>query len=396
MAAKRDYYEVLGVKRDADADAVKKAYRKLAVQYHPDKNPGNVEAEENFKQITEAYEVLSDPAKRQKYDQFGHQAFGPGSGGFGRSGGFQGIDLEEALRTFMGAFGGGGGGGGSIFDDFFGGGGGSSRSASNRGADLRFDLEIDFEEAVFGSQRDLTFSVMDECSACDGTGAEKGSKKETCPQCKGTGQVVSSNGFFHMRQACNRCGGTGEIIRNPCRTCGGAGRVKGRRTISVKIPAGVETGSRLRVSGKGESGARGGTAGDLYVVLHVKDHELFQRRDEDIFVQVSVPYPIAALGGEIEVPTIHGFAKLKIPAGTESGKVFRLRGQGLSGVGRFDSGDQHVIVAVETPERLSGKQKKALEEYARMLDESNHPRERQMRKQAEEFFRRRDALKTSV
>jgi molecular chaperone DnaJ len=395
MAAKRDYYEVLGVSRDADADAIKKAYRKLAIQYHPDKNPGNVEAEEQFKQITEAYEVLSDATKRKKYDQFGHQAFGPGSGGFGGRGGFEGIDLEEALRTFMGAFG-GGGGGGSIFDDFFGGGGGGSRTASNRGADLRFDLEIDFEEAVFGSQRDLTFSVLEDCKECNGTGAEKGSKKEVCPQCKGTGQVVSSNGFFHVRQTCSMCRGAGEMVRNPCRACRGTGRAKARRTISVKIPAGVETGSRLRVSGKGESGSRGGVAGDLYVVLHVKEHSLFQRRDEDIFVQMPVPYPVATLGGEIEVPTLHGFAKLKIPAGTESGKVFRLRGKGLTGMGRFDNGDQHVIVSVETPERLSGKQKKALEEYARLLDESNHPRSKAIRREAEEFFRRRDALKKTA
>lgn len=393
--SKRDYYDVLGVGRQASADEIKKAYRKLAVQYHPDKNPGNVEAEEKFKEITEAYEVLSDTAKRQKYDQFGHQAFGPGSGGFGGAGGgFSGIDLEEALRTFMGAFGGGGGGRGSIFDDFFGGGDPRERGATNRGSDLRFDLEIDFEEAVFGSQRDLTFSVMDVCKKCDGSGAEPGSKRETCPTCKGTGQVVTSNGFFHVRQTCPRCGGTGQIISNPCRACNGEGRVKARRTITLKIPAGVETGSRLRVAGKGEGGVRGGPAGDLYVVLHVREHELFKRRDEDIYLQVPVPYHVAAMGGEIEVPTIHGYAKLKIPAGTESGKVFRLRGRGLKGRGSFGNGDQHVVVMVETPERLSGKQRKALEEFAGMLDDSNLPETQKLSRRAKEFYRRRDTLQS--
>lgn len=392
---KRDYYEVLGVGRTASDDEIKKAYRKMAVKYHPDKNPGDVEAEEKFKEATEAYEVLSDPQKRQKFDQFGHQAFGPGSGGGFGGGGFEGIDLEEALRTFMGAFGGGGGGRGSIFDDFFGGGmggGRSGRGAANRGNDLRFDLEIDFEEAVFGSQRDLKFNVMGECAKCKGSGAASGSKRETCSQCKGTGQTISSNGFFHVRQACSSCGGTGEILRNPCRECRGSGRVKERRTITLKIPAGVETGSRLRVSGKGESGIHGGPSGDLYVVLHVREHPLFKRRDEDIFIEVPVPFHVAALGGEIEVPTIHGLAKLKIPAATESGKVFRMRGRGLKGVGTFGNGDQHCVVMVETPERLSSKQRKALEEFAQQLNDDNHPVRQKVHKRAQEFYKRRDTL----
>ena len=398
---KKDYYELLGVKKDASDDDIKRAYRKLAVKYHPDKNPGDVEAEEHFKEITEAYEVLSDRQKRQKYDQFGHQAFGPGTGGGGAygGGGFEGIDLEEALRTFMGAFGGGGGGGGgSIFDDFFGGGGGrrrSDRTAANRGNDLRFDLQIDFEEGVFGSHRDLTFSVMDECDRCKGSGAESGSKRETCPRCKGTGQSVSSNGFFHVRQACSACGGAGEILRNPCKECRGSGRVKARRTITVKIPPGVETGSRLRVAGKGENGVRGGPAGDLFVVIHVREHELFKRRDEDILIEIPVPYPTATLGGEIEVPTIHGYAKLKIPAATESGKVFRMRGRGLKGVGSYGNGDQHVVVRVETPERLNSAQKKALQAFAELLTDSNHPESERLRKQAKRFYERRDKLQES-
>jgi molecular chaperone DnaJ len=389
---KRDYYEVLGIARTATAEEIKKAYRKLAVKYHPDKNPGNVEAEEKFKEATEAYDVLNDQAKRQKYDQFGHQAFGPGSGGGGFSGtNFQGIDLEEALRTFMGAF--GGGRRGSIFDDFFGGGGGrGERTSANRGADIRHDIEIDFEEAVFGSQRDISIAIMEECPRCKGQGTESGSRRETCPRCKGRGETITSNGIYHVRQTCSACGGVGEILRNPCRECRGEGRIKGRRNIVLKIPAGVETGSRLRVAGKGSSGLRGGPAGDLYVVLHVREHEMFKRRDEDIFIEVPVPYPVAALGGEIEVPTLYGYAKLKIPAGTESGKVFRMRDRGLKGAGNFRNGDQHCVVIVETPERLSGKQRKALEEFAATLEDDNHPLHERMRKSAREFYRRRETL----
>lgn len=385
---KKDYYEVLGLSRNATADEIKKAYRKLAVQYHPDKNPGNVEAEERFKEISEAYEVLSDPEKRERYDRFGHQAFGPGRGaGFG---GFQGIDLEEALRTFMGAFGGGGG----IFDDFFGGGRRrGSRPEANRGSDLRFDLEIDFEEAVFGSRRDLSFGVMDACPDCSGTGAVKGSQKQSCSRCNGSGMMVSSNGFFHVRQTCNACGGTGETIKDPCRTCHGSGRVKAQRTLTLKIPPGVETGSRLRVSGKGEGGLRGGGAGDLYVVLHVRPHEFFQRKDEDLYCRIPIPYTTAALGGDIEVPTIHGHARLRIPPGTESGKVFRLRNKGITGIGHFRPGDQHVEIVVEVPPKLGHRQKRALQEYAETISDDDHPLVRDLKEKTEEFYRRKEELK---
>ncbi len=387
-AAKRDYYEVLGVGRTATADEIKKAYRKLAVQYHPDKNPGDKQAEEKFKEISEAYEVLSDQEKRQRYDQFGHASFGPGAGGSsgGFQGGFEGIDLEEALRTFMGAFGGGGGGGGgSIFDDFFGG-GRRSRDSASRGTDVRLDLEIDFEEAVFGSQRELTLTMMDECGTCHGSGAEPGSKREVCKRCHGSGMVVSGGGFFQVRQTCPTCGGSGETISKPCRECRGEGRVKGRRTISLKIPAGVETGSRLRLAGKGEGGTRGGPAGDLYVVLHVRPHKLFQRRGEDIYCEMPVPFHVATLGGEMEVPTIHGYASLKVPAGTTSGTEFRLRGKGVAKVGGYGSGDQHVRVVVDVPERLSGRQRDALRAFGESLDESNYPRIRSIRAAAAEFF----------
>jgi len=388
MVTKRDYYEVLQVSRDADGEIIKKAYRKLAIKYHPDKNPGNVEAEESFKEITEAYEVLCDPQKRQMYDQFGHQAFRPGAGGGGGFGGFNGIDLEEALRTFMGAF----GGGGSIFDNFFGGQGGGRQDTASRGSDLRFDLEIEFEEAVFGSHREITLPIMQDCEACKGTGAAPGSKKETCRKCGGQGMLISSNGFFQVRRPCPSCGGTGEMISTPCRECRGAGRVKQKQKLSLKIPPGVETGSRLRIAGKGEGGTRGGTDGDLYVVLHVRQHALFQRRDEDIFVEMPIPFHIAALGGEIEVPTIHGPTMLKIPAGTESGKVFRIRGKGLKGIHGFRNGDQHVRVTIEVAEHLDRKQKKLLQEFAASCSEKHHPRHRKIRKMAEQFYEHKNVI----
>ncbi len=391
MAAKRDYYEVLGVAKSASPDEIKKAYRKLAVQFHPDKNPGNKEAEEKFKEISEAYEVLSEPDKRQRYDQFGHAAFGgggAGAGGFG--GGFGGIDLEEALRTFMGAMGGGGGGG--IFDDFFGG-GGRRGDGSARGSDLRVDLEIDFEEAVFGSQRDMTLTMMDECGVCHGSGGEPGSRPDTCRRCGGSGMVVSGGGFFQMRQTCPACGGAGQLISKPCRECRGEGRVKARRAISLKIPAGVETGSRLRLAGKGEGGSRGGEAGDLYVVIHVRAHPFFQRRGDDIYCDMPVPFPVAALGGEIEVPTIHGYAKLKVAPGTESGTVLRLKGKGVTALQGYGAGDQHVRLRIEVPDRLDREQKEWLRKLAELSREDQYPGLREIRRQAEEFYTHKAEMK---
>ncbi len=390
MADKRDYYEVLGVPRGASTDDIKKAYRKLAMQYHPDKNPGDKAAEEKFKEISEAYEVLSDDGKRSQYDQFGHAAFGRGAGGAPGAGGFGGmggIDLEEALRTFMGAF----GGGGSIFDNFFGGGReDTGPDGIARGADIRYDLELTFEDAVLGVERDISLSVMEECDACRGQGAEPGSRKETCRQCGGRGAVVSSRGFFHVRQTCPVCGGSGEMILKPCRKCGGAGRVKARRTIHLRIPAGVETGSRLRLAGKGEGGVRGGPAGDLYVVLHVQPHDLFVRRGDDIFIEVPVPVPIATLGGEIEVPTLAGRATLRIPPGTESGKVFRMRGKGVSDLHGGAPGDLHAVVLVEVPQRLGARARKSLEEFASQLEPGNHPRQREFARKADAFLDRRE------
>jgi len=385
---KRDYYEVLGVERGSTPEEIKKAYRKLAVKYHPDKNPGDKDAEEHFKEITEAYEILNDTEKRGQYDRFGHQAFGPGRGGAG--GGFGGVDLEEALRTFMGAF---GGGGGSIFDDFFGGHQRSSGEMSNRGSDLRYDMEIDFEESAFGAEKTVTLPIHEACSACNGSGADSHSSRQSCKRCKGQGTLVSSTGFFQMRQTCPNCGGTGKVILNPCATCHGAGRVKERKTITLKIPAGVETGSRLRLTGKGEGGLRGGPSGDLYVVIHVKEHPLFKRNDEDIYCEYPVPLHVVALGGEIEVPTIHGFAKLKIPAGTTSGTVFRLRGKGIGGPHHGRPGDQHVMVVVETPKKLSGKQKRAMRDFAELSDDDNYPEHRRLHHIADKFYQHKEAIK---
>jgi molecular chaperone DnaJ len=292
----------------------------------------------------------------------------------------------------MGAFGGGGGGGGSIFDDFFGGSGARTRDSSTRGSDLRFDLEIDFEESVFGSTREITLAILDECKACKGSGAEPGSKRETCRRCNGSGMVISSSGFFQVRQTCPSCAGGGETISKPCRECRGEGRVKGRRTLNLKIPAGVETGSRLRLAGKGEGGTRGGSTGDLYVVLHVRPHGFFQRRGEDIYCEMPIPLHVAALGGEIEVPTIHGYAMLKVPAGTENGSVFRLRGKGVTSAHGYGAGDQHVRVIVDVPEKLNRKQEETLYQFGESCTEAQYPRIRNVRKIASEFYAHKEKI----
>jgi molecular chaperone DnaJ len=391
MATPRDYYEVLGVSRTATPEELKKAYRKLAVQFHPDKNPGDKQAEEKFKEISAAYEVLGDAEKRQRYDQFGHAAFEGGPAGAGGFGGFRHVDLEEALRTFMGAFGGGGGGrGGSIFEDLFGGGGQDAQDA-NRGADLRYDLEIDLEEAVFGSQRDLTFPVLEACGTCKGSGSAPGSRMVNCTRCRGQGHITASNGLFHIRQTCRDCGGGGKVASSPCADCQGQGRTKNRRTLTLRIPPGVETGSRLRVGGKGESGARGGPAGDLYIIIHVKPHELFQRDGEDVLVELPVPFTVAALGGEVEVPTLHGPASLKLPAGTQSGALFRMRGKGVPD-SHGSAGDQHVRVRVEVPAQLSGAQRRQLETLATELEPRQYAQAERLRRLAQEFQQRREAL----
>lgn len=388
---KRDCYEVLGVPKNATADEIKKAYRKLAMKFHPDRNPGDKEAEEQFKEITETYEILSDDGLRQRYDQFGWHAFSSSGGrsGFGGAGGH--IDLEEALRAFASAFGGGGGG---IFDSFFGGGmgGGASREARSRGADLRYDLEISFEEAAFGIKKELNLQIVEDCKNCNGTGADSGSKQETCSRCRGAGQVIAGNGFFQVRQTCPECHGSGKIIRNPCRECHGAGRLKVSRKIEISIPAGVDTGARLRLSGKGEGGMQGGPAGDLFVVLHVKPHEIFQRDGLDIHCEMPIPFHMAALGGDIHVPTLYGDHSLTIPRETQSGATFRLRHQGLPEVRGSGRGDQYVRVNVEVPSHLRGAQRDLLAAFGASLKEHNHPQVAAMRKKADAFYKKKEKL----
>jgi molecular chaperone DnaJ len=397
MATKRDYYELLGVQRNATEDEIKKAYRKMAMKYHPDRNPNNTEAAEKFKEVSEAYEVLSDASKRQRYDQYGHDglksAFGPGGFDFGRDFSHSG-DFQDIFSSLFG--GGGGGGGGGIFGDMFGGGGQRrrSRDGSQRGADLRFDLEIDLEEAIFGVERNIDLPVTEACGDCNGTGAAKGSSRETCRQCGGQGSVVSNGGFIQFQQTCPVCRGEGTIIRTPCKKCNGAGRVKVRRNLSLRIPAGVETGSRLRVSGKGEGGVRGGPAGDLYVILHVRDHDIFERQGEDLACTVPVSPDVAALGGDLPVPTPDGLATLKLPHSTPNGKVFRLRGKGVPSLNGGGAGDLHVRISIEVPAHLSSNQKRLLQSFAESCDPSNYPETTQMHKQAEAFMARREALKS--
>ncbi len=344
---KRDYYEVLGVNKGAGADEIKKAYRKLARQYHPDVRPGDKEAEAKFKEATEAYEVLSDPEKRQRYDQFGHAGMDPNQG-------FGGGDFGSFGDIF-----------GDIFDLF--GGGGSRRQGPRRGADLRYDLSISFEEAAFGASKEIKVPRQETCDECHGSGAAPGTQSAVCPQCHGTGQVKTVQatpfGRIQTSRPCNSCHGEGRIIATPCRKCGGQGKVRQVRTLDIKIPAGAEDGLHLRLNGDGEAGEKGGPAGDLYVVISVKPHKFFQRDGNEVFCEVPVSFIQATLGGEVEVPTLDGSVKMKIPEGTQTGTMFRLRGHGIPfrrGSGR---GDQHVKVLVVTPTKLTEKQKELLREF---------------------------------
>jgi molecular chaperone DnaJ len=363
MAAerKRDYYEVLGVNRSAGDEDLKRAYRRLAVQFHPDRNPGDRQAEERFKELNEAYQVLSDPEKRAQYDRFGHAAFqGPqGAGGFG------GFDFSQGFEEVFS----------DIFGDFFGSGRGRSRSRSRRGDDLRYDLEVEFEEAARGTEKVIKFQRLMACDSCNGTRARSGGDgARTCPNCKGTGQVRTQQGFFSISTTCGQCRGEGMVIADPCPKCQGQGRIRKPVSLSVRIPPGVDNGSRLKLRNEGEAGFAGGPGGDLYVVIHVKEHSLFVRQDNDVVIEVPVSFPQAALGAEIEVPTLEGKIKLKIPAGTQSGKVLRLKGKGFADLHGYGSGDQLVRVSVETPRRLSARQRELLEEFARVSGEDlNHP-----------------------
>ncbi len=376
--AKRDYYEILGVERTVDAEEIKKAYRKLAVKYHPDKNPGDHTAEERFKELGEAYEALSDPQKRAAYDQYGHAAFDPRQRA-GRGGGF-----HDPFDIFREAF--GGGAGGSIFENLFGGGGGE-RSGPQRGDDLRYDLEITLEEAATGLEKEITVSKLDRCETCGGAGAEKGSSVKTCATCGGRGQVMMSRGIFSIAQTCPHCKGQGRILEKPCKSCHGEGRREKTSKIKLKIPAGVDSGNRLRSSGNGEAGFRGGPQGDLYVILHVAAHEIFQRDGDDLHCEVPVSFIQAALGSEIEVPTLEGKSVIKIPAGTQSGAVFRVKGRGIKNLQGYGHGDLHARMQVEVPTRLSTEQKAKLQEFAALCNGQEAPMAQSFFEKAKKFFR---------
>ncbi len=388
--AKRDYYEILGVGKSASADEMKKAYRQLAMKYHPDRNPGDKAAEEKFKEASEAYEVLSDADKKARYDQFGHAGVGAGArSGAGGGGGF-GIDLEEALRTFMGEFGGRGGrgGSGSIFDDIFG--FSHSQRAGDQdldGEDLRYDLSISLHDAAFGCKKEIEFEHLEKCQECKGEGIEAGSRREECSQCHGQGQVRRSQGFFTVSQTCPRCRGRGQVMPHPCKRCRGEGRSKAARKISIKIPAGVETGSRLKMSGEGNAGMVGGESGSLYILIHVEEDEFFERHGNDLVCEVPIPFYIAALGGEVEVPTLEGRAMLKIPSGTQTGKTFRLKGKGLPHLQGYGKGDQMIKVLIEIPVKLAEEQKNLLKRFAEINSEGAMPMHKAFLDKVKRFFK---------
>jgi molecular chaperone DnaJ len=379
--ATTDYYEVLGASRGASEDELKKAYRKKAVKYHPDKNPGDAAAEAKFKEISEAYDVLKDSEKRAAYDRYGHAAFQ--QGGMGRAGG--GGGQHDPFDIFREAFGGRGGGGG-IFDEFFGGGQGAGGGAAH-GSDLRYDLEITLEEAAKGVEKEIKYRRPIECSKCSGSGAEPGSSQVTCATCGGTGQVTSNRGFINFRQVCPDCSGTGKRIEKPCSECRGEGRVMDSSTVKVRIPAGVASGSKLRSAGKGEAGQLGGQAGDLYIVIHVAEHELFERHNDDLYCEIPIKFTLAALGGSINVPTLFGKGSLKIPTGTQSGTTFRLRQQGIQNLRGSGKGDLLIRVHVEVPTKLTEEQKSKLEDFADASGDPANPVSKSFVEKAKKFFR---------
>jgi|TARA_B100001059_G_scaffold207814_1_gene219612 molecular chaperone DnaJ len=372
--SKSDYYEVLGVSKDASERDIKKAYKRLAMKYHPDRTAGDKELETKFKEVKEAYEVLTDDQKRQMYDQYGHAAFEQGGGGHG------------------GGFGGGHGDFGDIFGDVFGdifGGGGRRQSRQQRGADLRYNMDLSLEEAVRGKDVEIKVPTWVSCKPCDGSGAKAGSKPKTCTTCHGAGQVQMRQGFFAVQQTCPTCQGTGQIISDPCDSCHGQGRVEKTKTLSVKIPAGVDTGDRIRLSGEGEAGMHGAPAGDLYVQVSVREHPIFQRDGNNLYCEVPIGFTTAALGGEIEVPTLDGRAKLKIPAESQTGKMFRMRGKGVKSVRSGAQGDLICKVVIETPVNLNERQRELLEELEQSMGKDgskNRPKEKGFFDGVKKFF----------
>jgi molecular chaperone DnaJ len=373
--AKRDYYEVLGIGRDAEEADIKKAYRRLAMKFHPDRNPDDAASEDRFKEATEAYDVLADPEKRAAYDRFGHAGVDPSQGGMG-GGGFDGTSFSDIFSD--------------VFGDIFGGArGGGGRSSARRGADLRYALDLDLEQAVNGDTLEIRVPVLSACETCDGSGAKAGTKPSTCPECAGAGQIRVAQGFFSLQQTCPRCRGAGQVITDPCATCGGAGRVEKRKNLSVRIPPGVDTGDRIRLAGEGEAGLGGGPPGDLYVQVEVREHPIFARDGKNLYCDVPIGFVEAALGGELEVPTLDGRVRLKIPPETQTGKLFRLRGKGVTPVRGGPPGDLLCRVQVETPVKLSEKQKDLLRKFKDSLSEggSKHsPRESSWFKGVKDFF----------
>lgn len=375
--SKRDFYEVLGIQKGVTSDELKKAYRKLAMRYHPDKNPGDKSAEEKFREATEAYEVLKDDQKRAAYDRFGHAAFDPSMGGAGAQGGHHGAHGFD----FSGGF-------ADIFDEMFGGGRSrGERHTSERGSDVRYNLDVTMEEAFSGTTAKIRYLSAVACSSCQGTGAADGAKPQGCDMCHGRGSVRAQQGFFTLERTCPKCDGSGQMIEKPCRPCQGGGRVRQEKAFDVKIPAGVDEGTRIRVSGGGEAGPRNGPTGDLYVFVHLKPHRLFRRDGSNIYCRIPIPMATAALGGEIEVPTIDGHrAKVKIPAGTQNGHSFRLRGKGMSVLRRTTRGDMYIEAAVETPMNLTKKQKELLAEFAKGSKKDNSPQSTNFFDKVKEFW----------
>ena len=379
MANKRDFYEVLGVARNASDEEIKKSYRKLAMKYHPDRNPDSKEAEDKFKEAKEAYEMLSDPQKKAAYDQYGHAGVDPNMGGFGGAG-------AQGFGGFADAF-------GDIFGDIFGGAGGGRGGRGGpqvyRGADLRYSMEISLEEAAIGHETQIRVPSWSNCDACGGNGAEPGSKVETCSTCQGHGQVRVSQGIFSMQQTCPQCHGNGQFIPKPCKKCHGEGKIKQQKTLEVKIPAGIEDGMRIRSAGNGEPGVNNGPAGDLYVEIHIRSHPVFEREGDDLHCQMPISIAIACLGGEIQVPTLSGKATFDVPEGTQTGRTFRLRGKGIKGLRSSLPGDLYIHVQVETPVKLNEAQRKLMKEFDESLKAGGHkhsPQEKGWFDRVKKFF----------
>ena len=373
--AKRDFYEVLGINKSASPEAIKQAYRKLAVKHHPDKNKGDKTSEEKFKEASEAYHILSDKERKQNYDNFGHAAF---EGGSGRQGGPGNFDFSNSFSD--------------IFEDFFsdfGGGGGRKRSSNTRGADLRYDLSINLEDAYFGKKENISYSSSEKCETCKGQGAAPGSSPESCSTCNGHGKVRTNQGFFTVQQTCPQCSGSGEQISNPCRDCSGSGKKQKQKKLSVTIPKGVDDGTRIRLSGKGEAGSKNGGNGDLYLFINIKSHEIFKRSEENLFFEIPISITDATLGTTLEVPTIDGGkAKVKIPPGTQSGKQFRLKGKGMSIIRGSNYGDLYIQINTEVPVSLSSEQKELLEKFRELEHNKSNPSIKKFFDKAKNFWKK--------